>query len=328
MSTDVRATPAIAAMDPSGLRYRGVDVRDLVGTVGFEVAWALLVDGHPGAALPPAEPFPLPIRTGDHRVDMQSALAQLAPVWGFRPLTDIDRAQLRQDLARASVMALSFLAQSARGADVPAIPQREVDDAGTLAGRFLMRWQGAVDPAREAAIDAVWVAMAADPACPSSRAARLVARTGADAAACLSAAVAASAGPRVAGKTARVIRLLEAVEAGADPDEAIRDAVARIPGLSEPTPVGEWPASDARASALHAVAVELDVPRLAAAERVADAARRWTTGHDATVQTSFWGAVLLDFAGAPARMFTALLACGRVAGWSAYIAEVHQKETA
>ena len=83
--------------------------RDLVGRVTFGHVWGLLVDDSFDPGLPPAEPFPLPISTGDVRVDVQSALAMLAPVWGFRPLLDIDPEQAREDLARASVMALSFV---------------------------------------------------------------------------------------------------------------------------------------------------------------------------------------------------------------------------
>ena len=77
--------------DGGALRYRGVDIEDLVGQVSFGNVWALLVDGKFGPGLPPAEPFPIPVHTGDVRVDVQSALAMLAPIWGFRPLLDIDR---------------------------------------------------------------------------------------------------------------------------------------------------------------------------------------------------------------------------------------------
>ena len=77
--------------------------------------WALLVDGKFGPGLPPAEPFPIPVHTGDVRVDVQAALAMLAPVWGYRPLLDTCDDEAREQLARASVMALSYVAQSARG---------------------------------------------------------------------------------------------------------------------------------------------------------------------------------------------------------------------
>src|SRR6476619_7452638 len=96
----------------SALRYRGVDIEDLVGVVPFEHVWGLLVDGAYKPGLPPAEPHPLTVRTGDPRVDVQAALAQLAPEWGLKQLIDSDDLQARTDLARASVMALSFVAQS------------------------------------------------------------------------------------------------------------------------------------------------------------------------------------------------------------------------
>ena len=58
----VAFTTEIAEPDKDGgaLRYRGVDIEDLVGQhVTFGDVWALLVDGEFGHGLPPAEPFPL-----------------------------------------------------------------------------------------------------------------------------------------------------------------------------------------------------------------------------------------------------------------------------
>src|SRR3954469_9586922 len=82
----------IAEPDKEGgaLRYRGVDIEELVGVVPFEHVWGLLVGGqmHPGP--PPAGPWAVVIRSGNPRVDVQSALARLAPEWGFRELLDID----------------------------------------------------------------------------------------------------------------------------------------------------------------------------------------------------------------------------------------------
>src|SRR3954451_21728947 len=99
----------------SALRYRGVDIEEVVGHVPFEQVWGLLVDGDLLPGLPPAEPHTLNARSGAPRVDVQAALAQLAPDWGFGQLIDISDEQAREELARASVMALSFVAQSARG---------------------------------------------------------------------------------------------------------------------------------------------------------------------------------------------------------------------
>jgi citrate synthase len=62
----------------SALRYRGVDIEDLVGRVSFGNVWGLLVDDEFNPGLPPAEKFPLPVHSGDVRVDVQSAIAMLA----------------------------------------------------------------------------------------------------------------------------------------------------------------------------------------------------------------------------------------------------------
>ena len=49
------------------------------GQVSYGNVWGLLVDNEFNPGLPPAEPYPIPVRSGDIRVDVQSALAMLAP---------------------------------------------------------------------------------------------------------------------------------------------------------------------------------------------------------------------------------------------------------
>lgn len=70
----------IAEPDKEGgaLRYRGVDIEDLVGHVPFEKVWGLLVDGSFEPGLPPAIPHPLTVRTGDPRVEAAEALEKAA----------------------------------------------------------------------------------------------------------------------------------------------------------------------------------------------------------------------------------------------------------
>lgn len=57
----------IAEPDKEGgaLRYRGVDIEDLVGVVPYEKVWGLLVDGTMDPGLSPAEPHPLLVRSGE-----------------------------------------------------------------------------------------------------------------------------------------------------------------------------------------------------------------------------------------------------------------------
>src|SRR5437016_12808570 len=152
----------IAEPDREGgaLRYRGVDIEELVGAVPFEQVWGLLVDGKLLPGMPPAEPHSLSVRSGDPRVDVQSALAMLGPQWGFRQLIDISDEEARDNLARASVMALSFVAQSARGIGKAPVSQREVDKARSIPERFLIRSRGDADPKHAEAIDAYWISAA------------------------------------------------------------------------------------------------------------------------------------------------------------------------
>ena len=85
----------------SALRYRGVDIEDIVGRVPFENVWGLLIDGAYDPGLAPAEPYNLPVHTGDVRVDVQAAVAMLAPAFGFGQTYDITDEQAREDLGRA-----------------------------------------------------------------------------------------------------------------------------------------------------------------------------------------------------------------------------------
>ena len=67
----------IAEPDREGgaLRYRGVDIEDLVGAVRYENVWGLLVDGRFEPGLPPAVPHPLTIRSGDPRAAIAAGVA-------------------------------------------------------------------------------------------------------------------------------------------------------------------------------------------------------------------------------------------------------------
>jgi len=310
--------------DGGALRYRGVDIEELVGTVPFEQVWGLLVDGTLKPGLPPAEPFSLGIRSGDPRVDVQSALATLAPQWGFRQLIDIDDAEARDNLARASVMALSFVAQSARGIGRPPVSQRQIDTARSIPERFLIRWRGEADPRHVKAIDAYWCSAAEHGMNASTFTARVVASTGADVAAALSAAVGALSGPLHGGAPSRVLQMLDDVAASGDAERYVKDVLdsgQRLMGFGHRV----YRAEDPRARVLRRTAKEIDAPRVEVAEALEQAALAELAVRrpDRVLATNveFWSAVVLDFAEVPPQLFTPMFTCARTAGWSAHILE-------
>src|SRR5690625_1078775 len=302
--------------DPFGAdSYRHIMVDDAIINWDFEHVCALLVYVQATHPLPPAVEFPLPSRTRDHWVDMQAAQARLAYLCRFTALPSTCPSQTRIALARASVMALSFLAQSARGVDVPAVPEWEITSAHGIVRRFLTRWQGHANERYATAINAGWNAVAAEPYCPSLQVARDAAATGADVSACLSMAVAATSGPFVSGGSVRLASLLDHSE----PADAVTALVNEWGLVPQSTPV-----ASRRVNALEQVAKQVG----AQSDHVSRFSRELALfSHPMApteqLLTTLWVTHLFMFAGVPKRMLTAMFACGKTAGWSAVIMLEH-----
>ena len=152
-------------------------------------------------------------------------MALLGPQWGFGELIDITDDEARDNLARASVMALSFVAQAARGFGHPPVSQRVIDTATSIPERFLLRWRGEADPRHVKAIDAYWCSAAEHGMNASTFTARVVASTGADCAAALSAAIGALSGPLHGGAPSRVLQMLDDVAADGDADRYVKQVL-------------------------------------------------------------------------------------------------------
>lgn len=314
--------------DGSVLRYRGVDIEDLVGKVSFGNVWGLLVDNEFNPGLPPAEPFPIPVHSGDVRVDVQSAITMLAPAWGLQPLLDIDDDTARENLAHVSVMAMSFVAQSARGIGRPMVPQKHIDEAKTVVERMMRRWRGEPDPKHVQAVDAYFVSAAEHGMNASTFTARVIASTGADVAAAISGAVGAMSGPLHGGAPSRVLHMIEEIERTGDATAYVKgvlDRNERLMGFGHRV----YRAEDPRARVLRRTARELGAPRYEVAEALEQAALKELRERrpDRVLETNveFWAAIVLDFAEVPAPMFTSMFTCARLAGWSSHILE--QKRT-
>ena len=109
----------IAEPDREGgaLRYRGVDIEELVGRYRFEQVWGLLVDERFEPGLPAAEPYEGGGLTGNTPADLQAVTARVGAEWDLQKLIDISDDEAREDLRRLSAQFISVAAQSARIAD-------------------------------------------------------------------------------------------------------------------------------------------------------------------------------------------------------------------
>src|SRR5437773_6504279 len=321
----------IAEPDREGgsLRYRGVDIEELVGHVPYEKVWGLLVDDDISSAMPDPEPYTPAALSGKAPSDLQAETARLSGVWGLGKLNEISDEQARDDLGRLSAQMMEIVARSAAKADGrdPA-PDDVVAQGETAAERFLLRWRGEADPAHVKAIDTYWICTAEHGLNASTFTARVVASTGADCGAALSSAVGALSGPLHGGAPAYVKPMLEEVTRMGDPEKWVRDALEkkkRIMGFGHRV----YRAEDPRSRILKRTARELGSPQIEIAERLEEVAlvelERRHPERPLRTNVEYYSALVLDVAEIPPPLAPAMFACSRVAGWSAHILE--QKRT-
>jgi citrate synthase len=316
--------------DGGSLRYRGVDIEELVGHVPYEQVWGLLVDDDVNSAMPDPEPYEPARLVGNAPADLQAETARLSGEWGLGKLNEISDEQAREDLGRLSAEMMSIVARSARVADghTDAVADAVVAQGQTAAEKFLLRWRGEADPRAAKAIDTYWICTAEHGLNASTFTARIVASAGADCGAALSSAVGALSGPLHGGAPAYVIPMLDEVAAMGDAEGWVRetlDSGRRIMGFGHRI----YRAEDPRSRLLKRTARELGSPRVVVAEELESAAlAALQERHPERVlatNVEYYSAVVLDIAEIPPALAPAMFACSRVAGWSAHILE--QKRT-
>jgi len=321
----------IAEPDREGgsLRYRGVDIEELVGHYPYENVWGLLVDDDLNSKMPAPEPYEPAALTGNAPADLQAETARLAGEWKLGKLNEISDEQARSDLGRLSAQMMEIVARSAAKAEgrEPA-PDDVVAQGETAAERFLLRWRGEADPRDVKAIDTYWICTAEHGLNASTFTARVVASTGADCGAALSSAVGALSGPLHGGAPAYVKPMLDEVARMGDAERWVQETLAagkRIMGFGHRI----YRAEDPRSRILKRTAKELDSSQVGVAEElemVALAALQ--ERHPERVlatNVEYYSAIVLDVAEIPPPLAPAMFACSRVAGWSAHILE--QKRT-
>ncbi len=321
----------IAEPDREGgsLRYRGVDIEELVGGVPYENVWGLLVDNDLSSKMPDPEPHEPVGLTGNAPADLQAETARLTGEWRLGKLNEISDEQAREDLGRLSAQMMEIVARSAALADGREPASDDVVAQGeTAAEKFLLRWRGEASPDHVKAIDTYWICTAEHGLNASTFAARVTASTGADCGASLSSAVGALSGPLHGGAPAYVKPMLEEVQQMGDPERWVREALAsgkRIMGFGHRI----YRAEDPRSRILKRTARELGAPQVEVAEQLEEVALRvlQEKSPDRVLATNveYYSAIVLDVAEIPPPLAPAMFACSRVAGWSAHILE--QKRT-
>jgi citrate synthase len=321
----------IAEPDREGgqLRYRGVDIEELVGQYLYENVWGLLVDNDLSSKMPDPEPYEPAKLTGNAPADLQAETARLAGEWKLEKLNEISDDQARDDLGRLSAQMMGIVARSAAIAEgrEPA-PDEVVEQGKTLAEKFLLRWRGEADPDHVKAIDTYWICTAEHGLNPSTFTARVAASTGADCGAALSSAVGALSGPLHGGAPAYVKPMLEEVTRMGDPERWVKerlDAGGLIMGFGHRI----YRAEDPRSRILKRTAKELGSPQVEVAEQLEQVAlaalRERYPDRVLATNVEYYSAIVLDVAEIPPPLAPAMFACSRVAGWSAHILE--QKRT-
>ncbi len=317
----------IAEPDKEGgaLRYRGVDIEELVGHYPYEAIWGLLVDESFDPGMPHPDEYAPKHLTGNAPSDLQAETARLSSEWGLKKLVDTDLDETRDDLARLSAQMMSIVAKSAAIHDgrEPA-PDDVVSQGETAAEAFLLRWRGEANPDHVKAIDTYWICTAEHGLNASTFTARIAASTGADAGAAMSAAVGALSGPLHGGAPARILPMLDEVAAKGDPEGYVKDLLdrrGRIMGFGHRI----YRAEDPRSRILKRTVQETGSHRLEVAEALEEAAlaelHRRKPDYVIATNVEFYSAVLLDVAEVPPDLTPAMFACARVAGWSAHILE-------
>ena len=318
----------IAEPDREGgaLRYRGVDIEELVGSYHFEQVWGVLVDESFEPGLPAVDPYEGGGLTGNTPADLQAVTAKLGGEWGLKKLIDIADDEAREDLRRVSAQFISIAAQSARIAEghEDRIAPEVIAQGETTAERFLLEWRGEADPKHVQAIDTYWICTCEHGLNASTFVARITASTGSDCAAALSSAVGALSGPLHGGAPARVLPMLDAAAESGDPESYVQSLIERgerLMGFGHRV----YRAEDPRARLLKGTAKELGAPRYEVAEKLEAAAlealRKKSPDRPLETNVEFWSAVVLDVAGIPPELAPAMFACSRTAGWSAHILE-------
>ncbi|MEV0183583.1 citrate synthase/methylcitrate synthase [Streptomyces sp. NPDC050625] len=326
--------------------YRQYSAVELARTRCFEDVWHPLVHGElPDAerrtafaartaelrSLPDEVRAALPAvaaasRTSGPLAGLRTALSLLGAAKGFRPVYDVDADRRREDTLAACAAVptlLTALYRLGQGLD-PVEPREDL----SYAANYLYMLTGVEpDPRQARAIEQYLISTIDHGFNASTFTARVIASTGADAAACLVGAVGALSGPLHGGAPSRALDTLDAIGTPDRIDSWIRGRVLagdRIMGFGHAV----YRTEDPRSRMLRDIARGFGGPRVDFAvevERHVEAIlAELKPGRELHTNVEFYAGVVMELCGLPREMFTPTFAAARVVGWSANILEQAQ----
>ncbi|MGQ4515475.1 citrate/2-methylcitrate synthase [Streptomyces sp. DW26H14] len=323
--------------------YREYSAIDLARGRGFEDVWHLMFHG----TLPDAEQsaaFAARVAALRHLPDevagalpliarasaaagplagLRTALSLYGSATGLRPLYDTDPEHRAEDaLAACAVVPTILTALHRIGLGQEPLAPR--DDLGHAANYLYMLTGREPAPDHARAIEQYLVATVDHGFNPSTFAARVIASTGADLAACLVGGVGAFSGPLHGGAPARALDTLDAIGTVDRIDPWIRERVLageRIMGFGHAV----YRTEDPRSRMLRGLAQGFGGPLVDFAvqveQRVEAILAELKPGRELHTNVEFYAGVVMEQCGLPRAMFTPTFAVARVVGWSANILE-------
>lgn len=322
-------------------QYRDRSAIELAASATFEDAWQLLVTGETATGASRAA-FTARVAAAASRSDDIDAvvdavasatpevLAGLAAAWpllgarrGIRPLYDLDEDRRLDDaIAFGASTPVLVGALWRRGRGKAALPA--LDGRGVVANYLYQVTGTEPDEATERALTAYLIAVMDHGFNASTFTARVIASTGADAAACLVGALGALTGPLHGGAPSRALDGLDAVGSLDRIEPWIRGELAagrRLMGFGHAV----YRTADPRAELMKRVALRTGGPRVELAVRFQETAERLLAdakpGRDLHANVEFWAALVMERCGLPRSMFTPTFAVARTIGWTAHILE-------
>jgi citrate synthase len=366
MSNHVIASPSTGIVAPPGLKgviVADTAVGDVRGAEGFyhyrqysavelaeqrplEDVWQLMIDGFLPTTLAARDRFAAEVRSLNTAPDsvlavlpaiaavsepldgLRAALSLAAAQRGMRPNIDISVEQRRSDalyLCAITPTLLCALYRLRNGLQ----PIAGRTDLG-YAANYLWMMQGAeASPDHLRAIEQYLITTIDHGFNASTFTARVVASTGADFGACVTAAVGSLSGPLHGGAPSRALALLDAIGTPDRIDAIVRPMVAggeKIMGFGHPVYKTDDPRSVLLRSVARRIATDDESQRLVAfAEEVEASVFRLLEelkpGREIHTNVEFYAGVVMELCDIPRSMFTPTFASSRVIGWCANILE-------